>query len=67
MTQLRVAPIMPDCARRVTFDFPPVDKERAFDILDVMAPIAEAHGVSVARIALAWRIALRIGKSLAMN
>jgi aryl-alcohol dehydrogenase-like predicted oxidoreductase len=44
----------PNDARRVTFDFPPVDKEHAFDILDVIAPIAEAHGVSVARIALAW-------------
>jgi len=41
-------------ARRVVFDFPPVDKERAFDILDVMRPIAHAHGVSVARVALAW-------------
>ena len=44
----------PDGARRVAFDFPPVDKERAFDCVDAMRPIAEAHGVSVARIALAW-------------
>ena len=36
------------------FDFPPVDKERAYDIIDVMAPIAKAHGSSVARVALAW-------------
>ena len=41
-------------ARRVTFDFPPVDKERGYDIIDAMRPIAEAHGVSVARVALAW-------------
>ena len=41
-------------SRRTTFDFPPVDKERAYDIIDAMAPIAKAHGVSVARIALAW-------------
>lgn len=40
--------------RRVNFDFPPVNKEKAFDILDVMKPIAEAKGVSVAQIALAW-------------
>ncbi|MCE2542030.1 MAG: aldo/keto reductase [Acidobacteria bacterium] len=41
-------------ARRATFDFPPVDKERGFDILDALQPIADAHGVSVARVALAW-------------
>src|SRR5271169_2305325 len=41
-------------ARRTTFDFPPVDKERAFDIIDAMAPIAKAHDASVARVALAW-------------
>ena len=44
----------PEGARRATFDFPPVDRERAFRIIDVMRPIAEAHGVSVARVALAW-------------
>ncbi len=41
-------------ARRTTFDFPPVDKERAYDIIDAMAPIARAHDASVARVALAW-------------
>ena len=41
-------------ARRSTFDFPPVDKERAYDIVDAMAAIGKAHGVSVARVALAW-------------
>ena len=41
-------------SRRLSFDFPPVDKERAWDCIDVMRPIAEAHGVSVAQIALAW-------------
>jgi aryl-alcohol dehydrogenase-like predicted oxidoreductase len=41
-------------ARRAAFDFPPVDKEQGFDILDVMRPIAEAHGASVAQVALAW-------------
>jgi len=46
-------------ARRVVFDFPPVDKEHAYDIVDVMRPIAEAHGVSVARVALAWLLARR--------
>ncbi|HEY4873350.1 MAG TPA: aldo/keto reductase [Steroidobacteraceae bacterium] len=44
----------PPGARRATFDFPPVDRERAFRVIDVMRPIAEAHAASVARVALAW-------------
>ena len=41
-------------SRRTQFDFPPVDRPRAFDCVDAMRPIAQAHGVSVAQIALAW-------------
>jgi len=41
-------------SRRATFDFPPVDGSRADACIDTMEPIAKAHGVSVARIALAW-------------
>ena len=41
-------------SRRTTFDFPPVDKERAYDIIDAMETVAKAHGTSVARVALAW-------------
>ncbi|SMP61014.1 aldo/keto reductase [Noviherbaspirillum suwonense] len=41
-------------SRRTNFDFPPVNKDRAWDCIDVMRPIAEARGVSVAQIALAW-------------
>ncbi len=41
-------------SRRNTFDFPPVDRDRAFDCIDAMRPIAEAHGISVAQVALAW-------------
>ncbi|MBP0579948.1 aldo/keto reductase [Labrys sp. LIt4] len=44
----------PDGSRRTNFDFPPVDKDRAFACIDVMRGIAEARGVSVARIALAF-------------
>jgi aryl-alcohol dehydrogenase-like predicted oxidoreductase len=40
--------------RRVNYDFPPVDKEKAYDIIDVMQEIAAGKGVSVAQIALAW-------------
>jgi aryl-alcohol dehydrogenase-like predicted oxidoreductase len=44
----------PNDARRTVLDFPPVNKEHALDLVDVIKPIAESHGVSVARIALAW-------------
>jgi aryl-alcohol dehydrogenase-like predicted oxidoreductase len=41
-------------SRRTTFDFPPVHRERAYDCIDAMRPIAQSRGVSVAQIALAW-------------
>jgi aryl-alcohol dehydrogenase-like predicted oxidoreductase len=44
----------PEGSRRSEFDFPIVDKERAWKILDVMSPIARAHDCSPARISLAW-------------
>jgi aryl-alcohol dehydrogenase-like predicted oxidoreductase len=44
----------PEGSRRASFDFPPVDKDRAFDCVDVMRGIADARRVSVARVALAW-------------
>jgi len=40
--------------RRINFDFPPVNKDKAFDIIEVMQQIATDKGVSVAQIALAW-------------
>jgi aryl-alcohol dehydrogenase-like predicted oxidoreductase len=46
----------PEGSRRTTFDFPPIDRERGFDIIDAMRPIAKAHDASVARVALAWLI-----------
>ncbi len=44
----------PNDARRATFDFPPVDKDRAWACIAAMREIGDAHGVSVARVALAW-------------
>jgi aryl-alcohol dehydrogenase-like predicted oxidoreductase len=41
-------------SRRDSFDFPPVNKEKAYDIIDVLAKIGKQHKVSVAEIALAW-------------
>ena len=40
--------------RRVNFDFPPINKEKTFDIIEVMQLIAQNRGVSVAQIALSW-------------
>jgi aryl-alcohol dehydrogenase-like predicted oxidoreductase len=47
----------PADSRRADYDFPIVDKERTWKILDVMAPIAKAHGCSPARLSLAWLLA----------
>jgi aryl-alcohol dehydrogenase-like predicted oxidoreductase len=47
----------PDGARRASFDFPFVDKPRAARCVEAMRPIARAHGVSVAQVALAWLLA----------
>jgi aryl-alcohol dehydrogenase-like predicted oxidoreductase len=44
----------PAGSRRSEFDFPIVDKERVWNILDVMVPIAKAHDCSPARVSLAW-------------
>ncbi len=44
----------PPGARRASFDFPPVNKERAFDCIDAMKKVGDARGVSVAQVALGW-------------
>lgn len=44
----------PEGSRRSEFDFPLVDKDRAWRILDALNPIAEAHNVSAATVSLAW-------------
>jgi aryl-alcohol dehydrogenase-like predicted oxidoreductase len=47
----------PADARRATFDFPVVNKERAFQCIEVMRPMAAERKISVAQIALAWLLA----------
>ncbi|MHC6224937.1 aldo/keto reductase [Pseudomonas sp. X10] len=44
-------------SRRDKFEFPPVNREKAFDIIDVLKRIAEQHDVSPAQVALAWLLA----------
>ncbi len=41
-------------SRRLTFDFPPVNIERADACIAAMRDVGAAHDVSVARVALAW-------------
>jgi len=45
---------LPAGSRRTSFDFPPLNKDKAFNCLDAMELIAKSHGVSVAQVALAW-------------
>ncbi|HAW59751.1 MAG TPA: aldo/keto reductase [Bacteroidales bacterium] len=40
--------------RRTDYDFPPINKEKAFQIIDVLRSIALAKNISVAQVALAW-------------
>jgi len=51
-------------SRRTTFDFPPVNRDRAYDCIDVMRGIAGAKQVSVAQIALAWLLHQRVVMSV---
>ena len=57
----------PADSRRSEFDFPLVDKERAWKVLDVLAPIAKAHGCSPARVALAWLLAKPVVTSVILG
>ncbi len=47
----------PEDARRASFDFPPVNRDRAWACVDVMREVAARHDTSVARVALAWLLA----------
>ena len=54
----------PADSRRTEYDFPIVDKERTWKILDVIGPIAKAHGCSPARVSLAWLLAKSVVTSV---
>ncbi|WP_454848332.1 aldo/keto reductase [Rhizobium binxianense] len=43
--------------RRASFDFPPVDKDRAWACVAAMREVGEKHGASVAEVALAYILA----------
>ncbi len=43
-----------DNGRRSNFDFPPIDKDKAYDVVDVMKDIGSKYDASPAQVALAW-------------
>jgi aryl-alcohol dehydrogenase-like predicted oxidoreductase len=57
----------PEGSRRSEFDFPVVDKERTWKILEAMAPIAKAHDCSPARISLAWLLTRPVVTSIILG
>jgi aryl-alcohol dehydrogenase-like predicted oxidoreductase len=50
------SPKGPEGARRTSFDFPPVDRDRLPRVLDALRTVSDAVGTSVARVALAWHL-----------
>lgn len=40
--------------RRTHINFPPVETEHGYHVIDALLPVAERHGVSAAQVALAW-------------
>ena len=46
-----------DFLRRRGADFPPVDRERAWSCIGALRGIADARGVSMPQVALAWLLA----------
>lgn len=44
----------PEGSRRADFDFPPVNKDEAYDVVEVMDDIAESKDASIPQVALSW-------------
>jgi aryl-alcohol dehydrogenase-like predicted oxidoreductase len=45
---------VPEDARRTKFDFPPIDIEKGYRVVEVLRTIATKHQASIAQVALAW-------------
>jgi len=54
----------PQGARLTSFEFPPVNKEKAFNIIDAVEPMAKKKQSSVAQLALAWLLHQRVVTSV---
>lgn len=50
--------------RRVNFDFPPIDKERAYDVIEIMRTIAAEKGCTVPQVAIAWLLHQKVVTSV---
>ncbi|MGD2067293.1 MAG: aldo/keto reductase [Gemmatimonadota bacterium] len=44
----------PAGSRRSGFDFPPLDKEQGYDVVELLEELAEAKGATIPQLALAW-------------
>jgi aryl-alcohol dehydrogenase-like predicted oxidoreductase len=44
----------PEGSRRTTFDFPPIDKEKGYDVVEQLDALAKAKGSTIPRLALSW-------------
>lgn len=53
--------------RRVSFDFPPIDKDRAYDAIDVMRTIAQDKGCTIPQVALAWLLHQKVVTSVILG
>ncbi|WP_372570716.1 aldo/keto reductase [Ruegeria jejuensis] len=53
--------------RRVNFDFPPIDKDRAYDAIDVMRTIATDKGCTIPQVALAWLLHQKVVTSVILG
>lgn len=51
-------------ARRALIQFPPVDQERTYDVIDVLKSIAESHQSMPAQVALAWLLSKSVVSSV---
>lgn len=54
----------PDGSRRKSFDFPPVNMHKAYDVLDALHPMAGEKGISVAQLSLAWLLHQKVVTSV---
>ncbi len=53
--------------RRVNFDFPPIDKNRAYDAIDVMRAIATDKACTIPQVALAWLLHQKVVTSIILG
>ncbi|WP_017316615.1 aldo/keto reductase [Mastigocladopsis repens] len=45
---------VPEDARRKNFQFPPIDVEKGYEVIDLLKEIGQNHGASPAQVAIAW-------------